>query len=53
LPFFRIRRNVFIVRFMVSRSDDDDSATDRVEEFATPYALPAGQDNLSSAAARF
>lgn len=35
---FRIRRNVFIIRFALKRTYDDDSAADRIEEFPTPYA---------------
>jgi hypothetical protein len=37
LSFFRVRRNVFMIRFTLQRSNDD-SAADRVEEFPTPYA---------------
>jgi hypothetical protein len=35
---FRIRRNVFIIRFSLKHTYDDDSAADRVQELPTPYA---------------
>jgi hypothetical protein len=37
----RIRRNVFIIRFALRGSYDDDSAADRIEELPTPYTCVA------------
>jgi hypothetical protein len=38
LSFFRVHRNVFLMRFTLERNYNDDSAAERVEEFPTPYA---------------
>ena len=38
LSFFRVRRNVFMIRFTLERNDSDDAAAERLEEFPTPYA---------------
>jgi hypothetical protein len=51
LSFFRVRRNVFIVRFTLERSFTEDSAADRIEEFPAPYAytpqkLPHARDHI-------
>jgi len=38
LSLFRVRRNVFFIRFTLERSYTEDSAADRVEELPAPYA---------------
>jgi hypothetical protein len=38
LSLFRVRRNVFIVRFTLERSFTEDSAADRIEELPAPFA---------------
>ena len=38
LSLFRVRRNVFIIRFTLERSYNEDSAADRIEELPAPYA---------------
>jgi hypothetical protein len=38
LSLFRVRRNVFIVRFTLERNFTEDSAADRIEELPAPYA---------------
>jgi len=38
LSLFRVRRNVFIIRFALERSYNEDSAADRIEELPAPYA---------------
>ena len=37
LSFFRVRRNVFMIRFTLERNDNDDSAAGRIQELPTPY----------------
>jgi hypothetical protein len=39
LSLFRVRRNVFIVRFTLERSFTEDSAADRIEELPAAYAF--------------
>jgi hypothetical protein len=39
LSFFRVRRNVFIIRFTLERSYNDDSAADRIQELPSSYGL--------------
>jgi len=34
LSLFRVRRNIFIIRFTLKRNYDDDSAADRIQELA-------------------
>jgi hypothetical protein len=37
LSFFRVRRNVFMIRFTLERNYSDDSAADRIEELPSRY----------------
>jgi len=37
LSFFRVRRNVFMIRFTLERNDNDDSVADRIQELPSPY----------------
>jgi len=52
LSFFRVRRNVFIIRFILERNYNDDSATDRIQELPFPYAC-TGQEALIRSPALF
>jgi hypothetical protein len=38
LSFFRVGRNVFMIRFTLERNDSGDAAADRLQELPTPYA---------------
>ena len=37
LSLFRVRRNVFIIRFTLKRNYYDDSAADHIQELPSPY----------------
>jgi len=37
LSFFRVRRNVFMIRFTLERNDSDDPVADRIQELPSPY----------------
>ncbi len=43
LSLFRVRRNIFIIRFTLKRNYDDDSAADRIQELPSPYVC-GGQE---------
>ncbi|HXO95562.1 MAG TPA: hypothetical protein VN857_03185 [Chthoniobacterales bacterium] len=45
LSLFRVRRNIFIIRFTLKRNYYDDSAADRIQELPSPYAC-GGQEVL-------
>jgi hypothetical protein len=38
LSLFRVRRNVFIIRFTLKRRDNEDSVADRIQELPSSYA---------------
>jgi hypothetical protein len=41
LSFFRVRRNVFMIRFTLEREYNDDSAADRIQELPSFYGQEA------------